>query len=405
MATEVLRLASSALSLRRFTKGELSAFCKVKPATANSWLQRNGDLFDKRPVEDPLTRPKGKQGGRPPNLYMLRPEAVALLKEQIAGAQPLADATRRKPLLPNLDEIDRQFGAWYAARDARDPSIERESSGLRTQIRLAWEDFAELERSGDTAPSEDLKRLADIEVRAGIATPPDTDDLRQISYWLAGRLKGMSGRKVPLGFSRRTLWLRAEAGGTRIRSKVIAAALGAPVWADEGLADERVAATDLELCAQVADEAPTDVRLRGVAQAIDLRGFGFCRDASEAQAVTRGLTARPESWQCDEVLDWLGALSIKRYWSTHLAPVAFHVLAGSGHAKYPNLLDSLRDDLKEAVDGAPENAGSLRHVVLEYAQRALGFPAFAKTLSPAERVLQVQSAWTHVPGRSPPELV
>ncbi len=370
MANEELKLAGAALLLGRFTSKQLSDFAGVNPHTARAWVQRNGEFWDAVPVEADA-RQRGR--GRPAMTFRVLPKASRLLQRQLDRLEQSLDVM--EPALKNeIDGVEAQHKAWLSASQNGDPIADKEFAGLRTQIRLAWEDCAAFFDARQSPPMELLRRLAEIERHAGISSLPDSEDLFETARWLAGRLKDMNARAVPDRFSGRVWRIRASVRSATEQARLTAAAVGAPVWGDEGLADgEMLTEADVWRCRVVSDETEINARLDDLGRAMDRGPFALCKTDFERQALARGLTAL-SNLPTREILGWLAKLQFSSFWSPHLAPVAFHGLIEGPDIRFQSLLSRLADDLSTALNHKPLVIGRLRREALDYSANALSAP-------------------------------
>lgn len=392
MANEELRLAGSALTLRRFTAQDLSSFSQVNHNTARAWIQRNSERLES--VAAPTGAGRGR--GRPKAVWRLKPDAIGALQTHLDQIQAVI-AGKADDVGPQIDDVEAQYETWLAAERTHDPSAAKEFGGLRALIRIGWEDCASLFAAGQPTTSRHLRRLAEIEREAGLGGLPD-ENLYARARSLALRLKDMHQRDVPDLFAGQTWRIRAEVRSRAERCKFTAAALAAPVWSDEGLADGvDLEPADLLRCTLVADEVPLDDRIDELSQAMDPSDLGLCRSGQEAQALARGLTARPDSLQTPEVLGWLAQLPISNLWTPHLAPIAFHGLADGGRINIQRLLDRHRTDISTAVNQQPADCGRLRREALSYAANALKLPQVQTSESDPDQLSSIAEALRFVP--------
>jgi hypothetical protein len=190
----------------------------------------------------------------------------------------------------------------------------------------------------------------------------------------------MSERGVTPGFADRVIRVRTEVRPRGFSAALTAAALAAPVWADEGLAaaEDGLSEAALRRCGSVAGLVSLRDRLDEVSTILDpVRGI--CAHPQERQAVALGLVTRSDA-RSRPLHDWAAGLLMSSEWQrqVELAPA---VLRGLLMANLTTVLESLCTSLRAAVEmrwtdvcwpaPVPWRAGAIRSDAIEYSRNVL----------------------------------
>jgi hypothetical protein len=401
MAEEEFRILAGALALGRFTATELVHTTGVKRNTVGSWLRRNVNYIQKEKSEAAERLPGP---GRPPVVWRIRDGAAPKIRAVLDSLYPefvrvsSADLRDGGKCLRSLDLAEAQVNAWRATNSYRDFSVEQpELIAARSYIKIAWEDFAELHAAGLEVSEKHLLHLAQMECEVGIGNLPASRSLPSLAIWLARRLKLMSDRGVPFQFAARTIRARAQVRSSTDRVALTAAALAAPVWSDEGLADDgEVEVAALNRCVTVADIVPHSQLLREIDLALDQRPtYCFCVNPEESQAILLGLVTRPGACRLPEVRDWLSHLPLSNDWRPELAPAVLRGLVNAPGINLHPLLKILTDPLRAVLNTSQTSQwrlGAIRKAAFDYSRRLMeshiSAPSEASTSS-LENVLAI----------------
>jgi|GEM_PF-5046157 len=388
MAYEDVRLLGSALLLGRFTPAELARSANSKLNTARSWVGRNRHHL----VEEPV-KPRGK--GRPGKMWRIAPSSKELLSARLKAldVQRLTDELAGKqPSI--LQHLEAQHDAWRLALSIDDAAAASELRNLRRMTRISWEEFSDFHRFSGEAPEAQLKLIAEIERDAGGGEFPASDQLRKIAAWLASSIARMRSRAASPEFASRVMRLRSDVRSKADQVKVTAAALAAPVWADEGLAEEGLEMDDLAACPLIAEFGGAARTLDEVSDAIGYGLRGYCRDGEESQAVLCGLTARAQFGAASEVRHWLIYLRAANFWRPELAPVALHAVWEGRDLHERSVLQMLGDQMELALKRQPIKVGRLRRRPLDFAQRMLSLHLRLQETQGAEGPWVSAPVWT-----------
>jgi hypothetical protein len=378
LAQEEYRLLATSLLLSEFTKAELARTAGANVNTVGSWLNRNRRFFE----HERTTNTETPERGRPRNLWRVRGDATAQMRQQLSKLQPPNRlGTVDLPAdgqLNILKRVEKQIDTWRHAIKAGDHAAATdELVTTRSWIRMAWEDFAELESSGFNVPSPNLRHLAELEREAGAGSLPDISALPQITIWLTERLSAMTQRGVSPNFAGRTVRMRSEVRSEADRVKLTAAATAAPIWSDEGLAEEYdLDVNAIQLCKVVAQHVPAARRVEEVAIAIGRsQPWSYCQNSEEAQAVALGLVTQYGSVVEPEVGNWLAGLHVRDEWRPELALAVVRGLGGASGVIMPLVMRNIADPLRTILDRPPlartTYPGKIRNEALEYGKRAL----------------------------------
>ncbi len=380
MAQPEYRLAGAALQLGRFTAVELAQAAGTNPHTARTWLQRNDRFVEPDLMPPTVAAVNGK--GRPRKSWCLREGAAHALRQSLGQLFPLFsgphEARPRKIEHPrNLDEVEIHLRARERARRLGHPEqMEMEAVAARSWVRIAWEDFAVLDsqKQGITQPI--LEHLAALERELGIGGIIESDALPEVAGWAAQRARNMSRRGATKAFAARVMRARVEVRTPRDRARLTAAAVAAPVWADEGHAERAGVGEDTMCdCKLIAEAIPSFVLLRELDMAVDRRpSYGLCPAPAHAQAVVLGLAQLHVTTRDIAMRDWLGFRNASNDWIPELAPAVLYGLAEAESAHWSRLFGPLEEALRRAADLAKDwdwAPGRLRRTALAYADRAI----------------------------------
>lgn len=364
MAHEEYRLAAAALSVESFSLPVLSRISDTNRNTASSWFRRYRKYFEVAPAADGARlRP-----GRPQKQWRLRrdtrEEFTKVLEFEYRGFMV---GNSQKPSI--LDRIEQHIAASRSARAAgQSDESERMELLARGLIRVAWEDFSEHFRMTDELNHANLRGVADFEREIGLGDVASSGGLPEIAEWMANRMDDLVARGVPEAFAGAVLRARAEVRTETDRLKLTAAALAAPVWADESIANATEGA--MRRCAAVAANLSSRERVSEASRAIDLRPTGgYCSGPDEAAAIVIGLINMPNARSL-ELSGWLAGLRISNDWRPELAPAVARGLAEAPGVKIGSLLEALGGTLREALERAKQSRqriGLLRRKTLDYA--------------------------------------
>jgi hypothetical protein len=372
MAYDEFRLLAAAVMLERFTADELAAAAQANPHTARSWLRRQAHLLEKTPGS-------ARGRGAPRKVISLKPGAAETMRQQLDEVRSQTDRaaleTEQRRLLAS---VERRLKHWQTFNASALSSADPQLTALRVAIRLAWREFARLQAAGQPVEVPHLRHLAEIEHAARVVEPPMDDGLQPIAFWLGERLTRLSKQSVEDGFALRTMWARADVRSEMDRRKITAAALGAPVWSDEGLARNEVNVDVLLRCRGIAELVPLEARLMHVSRAIRDNGASLCGDDGEAQAVVRGVTACADA-KASTVRDWLAAADRRGDWRPALAPMIIHGLLNSDDLILGAVMDKLREPLVYALENRKGTEGRLRSEAFDFSRRALGHALLGTT--------------------------
>jgi hypothetical protein len=376
LAQEEFRLLATALLLSRFTKAELARSAGANVNTVASWLNRNRQFFA---LERAPTAPlPGK--GRPRNVWRVQNDAIAEMRQRLGKLEPpqrltIADLPGDGQLR-TLRRVEVQLETWRrVVRTGDEIAASEQLVKTRSWIRMAWEDFADLEIAGIEVPSTHLRQLAELEKEAGAGSLPGDSALPQITVWLTRRLSAMVDRGVSLDFAGRTVRVRSEVRSEADRVKLTAASSAAPVWSDEGLADEEgLEVTAINLCKVVAQHVPASQRVREVAIAIGpSKPWSYCRNEEEAQAVVLGLATQFGRVE-PEVGSWLAGLHVCEAWRPELALAVVRGLADAEGVILRQVMRSVAQTLQEVLDRPPlsrTEPGQVRKDAWRYCKLAI----------------------------------
>lgn len=390
MSQKDFRLSGSALALRHFAAEDLAIAAECKLATARSWIQRNRMFLEEGAQRQAAGR------GRPSTIWRLREGAAGDLRRrldrfdlgvvvrQLTDAQPSA-----------LLDIEEQLDVWKLALRLELPSAGGEHTSLRQLIRVAWEDYAALFENAGELPKAHLATIAAFEKEAGAGAPPDSENLRDIARWIGWSLDQMAGREVKDEFAALVLRLRADARTEAHGIKVTAAALAAPVWADEVFADAPISSAAFARGVRIADLAEVDQVISQIRSAIG--GVqSYCIETGDAQAVLCGLTQVSRFRKTSQVCDFFESARIKTFWSPEIAPVALFALSHAPMLHLNALLQVMGDEARKALAFAPVTPGALRKVPIDYCRVVLDSN---RDRVSADMVEQVAMSLAYVPTR------
>ncbi len=381
VAQEEYRLLATSLLLSRFTKAELAKAAGANPNTTASWLNRNRRYF----VLDPTESQAGTSRGRPRKLWCVREAAAGEMRQELGKLDPahrltIADLPGDGPLKV-LRRVEAQLEAWRRSVSAGDDTAAAEQLiATRSWVRMAWEDFAELEGAGFEVPSTQLRQLAELERETGAGALPEVSPLPQVTIWLTKRLSAMTDRGVSLEFASRTVRVRSEVRSEAERVMLTAASSAAPVWCDEGLAEENGFDVDaIKACKVVAEQVPPSLRVVEVAAAIGrAKAWSYCESDEEAQAVVLGLATQFGRVVDHEVGFWLAGLHARDEWRPELAPAVIRGLAeaqGVIRSRVMNsIANSISGTLRDMLEGPPlsrSHPGKVRTDAWEYCRKAV----------------------------------
>jgi hypothetical protein len=224
---------------------------------------------------------------------------------------------------------------------------------------MTWEDFADVFAGGFAVPTQYLTRLAEMERDAGGGALTDHLVLPEVAVWLSRRLGTMIDRGVHSAFAGQTLRVRAEVRSEVQRFKLSAAAAGAKVWADEGLAQQHGMPVDAILrCHLFTDASPVALQAAEVAVAIEPGAWSFCCNELESEAVLLGLVAqrweRSEAERSELAL-FLRGLHTHDCWTPGLVRATYYGLRHTGGQNIVAWLGSLNVASREALKAEPDS--------------------------------------------------
>lgn len=380
MAEPEYRLAGAALQLGRFTAVELARAAGTNPHTTRTWLQRHDRFVEPDLTPAPVAVTNGK--GRPRKAWRLREGAAHALRQSLDQLFPLhfdlpRGDLRRAGQLRHLDEIEIHLKARErAGRLGYVEQMNVEDVAARSWVRIAWEDFATLDSQAQAVAQPMLEHLAALECQLGVGGIVAAESLPEVAGWAAQRLNNMSKRGATVTFAARAMRARVEVRTPRDRARLSAAAVAAPVWADEGMAEQAgVAEATMRNCRLIAEAVPPATLLRELDAAVDRRpSYGMCPDPTQAQAVVLGLAELHITTRNIAMRDWLGFRSSSNDWIIELAPAVLYGLAEAESAHWRRLFDPLEHALRQASDlakGWGWTPGRLRCAALAYTDQAI----------------------------------
>ena len=340
MAGSEFRLLGKALALGHFTAPELARAAAINVNTVSSWIRRNPQFV----VQDGA-KPSSFGPGRPQSVYRLRDDAVPQVRARLDQLFPEAGQYAERDLRANgylydVDRAEKCIATWRkACQSGRETERGQAEVEARSWIRIAWEDFAELNAAGVQIKWEHLKRLAELEREIGGGEQPASGPLAPLAKWLVQRLDAMSQRGITEEFAACTLRVRAQVRSKTSAAALTAAALAAPVWWDEGLSnDVAVGASAVDRCAVVVNLVSSDCIHEELM--LMLNRDGPYEHPEQSQAVLLGLAKRSHA-NDKPIHHWLSFLLTSSDWQIALAPAILYGLGQAGHVNLRAVLNQI----------------------------------------------------------------
>jgi hypothetical protein len=251
--------------------------------------------------------------------------------------------------LENLQRARHLLPYFQSATAAKNEAGAHQAEvAIRSWIRIAWEEYADLHASGFEIPQRHFEDLISVEHEIGAGALPDdrVEPVPLFAKWTLLRLDKMSQLGASDRFAAKVLWLRAESWSKA--DSLMAAAMGAPIWWQEGL------------------ERETGLELRGLNRIAEIVGFGSTTKYSEIipvlgraelrrhpeqrQAIALGVVKH--AWVTKETVlfEWVSALWQNPCFGDELAIPVAQNMAAANNKELSAAVEPLTQALHNAVE-------------------------------------------------------